>query len=434
MADQEHLDILKQGVETWNQWREQHSEIKPDLSQAGLYRADLSGADLHQTNLYQADLSEANLSHANLYAADLRRAILGRANLHQANLQGTRLIHADLHKTDLRGANLSRAVLSEADIHAANLNQADISHADLDQARLWSSDLSGAKLHHAHLSKADLCGAHLTHTNLFHAYLFMALLEGADLREANLREADLRQAQLSQADLTGADLTGADLSRATLVETNLTEVILTQCHLYGISAWNVNLERAKQTSLIITDKGEPMITVDNLEVAQFLYLLLNHKKLRDVLNAVTERGVLLLGRFGGGGLELLQSIAAKLREMRYLPIIFDFERPDSRDFTETIMTLAGLSRFVIVDLSGPSVPNELRATIPHFKIPFVPIIEGERKIFSMFPDFLGYPWVLTPVEFTNKEQLIELLPTRVIAPAEEKFKERQTLLNQLFNR
>ena len=98
------------------------------------------------------------------------------------------------------------------------------------------------------------------------------------------------------------------------------------------------------------------------------------------------------------------------------------------------MTLAGLSRFIIVDLSGPSVPNELRAIIPNFKIPFVPIIEEGRKIFSMFSDLQGYPWVISPVEFTNKEQLIKLLPTRVIAPAEEKFKERQILLNQLFNR
>ena len=118
--------------------------------------------------------------------------------------------------------------------------------------------------------------------------------------------------------------------------------------------------------------------------------------------------------------------------MNYLPIIFDFERPDNRDFTETIMTLAGLSRFVIADLSGQSVPNELRATIPHFKIPFVPIIEKGRKIYSMFPDLLGYSWVLPPIEFSSQEQLIELLPLRVIAPAEEKFKERQTILNQLF--
>jgi hypothetical protein len=197
----------------------------------------------------------------------------------------------------------------------------------------------------------------------------------------------------------------------------------------------VKLEGATQDDLIITPLGEPIISVDDLEVAQFIYLLLNHKKLRNVLNAVTERGVLILGRFGGGGLEVLQAIAAKLREENYLPIIFDFERPQDRNYTETVKTLVGLSRFVIVDLSGPSVPQELYATIPHFKIPFVPIIEEGRKTYAMFADLLEYPWVLKPVvEFASENHLMELLPSRVVEPAEKKFKERQVLLNQLFNR
>ncbi len=45
MANQEHLDILKQGVETWNQWRKEHPEIQPDLGEAILNEADLSEAD-----------------------------------------------------------------------------------------------------------------------------------------------------------------------------------------------------------------------------------------------------------------------------------------------------------------------------------------------------------------------------------------------------
>jgi len=169
-----------------------------------------------------------------------------------------------------------------------------------------------------------------------------------------------------------------------------------------------------------------------LELAQFVYLLLNHEKLRDVLNTVTEKGVLLLGRFRDGGLELLQAIAAKLREMKYLPIIFDFDRPDNKNYTETIKTLVGLSRFVIADLSGPSVPQELYSTVPHFKIPFVPIIEESRETYAMFTDLLEYPWVLPPVKFKSTKQLVALLPEKVIAPAEEKFKERQLLLEQLF--
>jgi hypothetical protein len=37
---------------------------------------------------------------------------------------------------------------------------------------------------------------------------------------------------------------------------------------------------------------------------------------------------------------------------------------------------------------------------------------------------LEYPWVLSPVEFEDKEQLLNLLPAQVIEPVEEKFQER----------
>src|SRR5260370_480750 len=195
-----------------------------------------------------------------------------------------------------------------------------------------------------------------------------------DLSSPRLQRTYLQNANLSGAYLVGTDLSYAHLRGVLLIQTNLPGATLTQCSIYGISAWNVQLEGAKQDNLVITDSNEPTITLDNLKVAQFVYLLLNHQELRGILNSVMERGVLLLGRFGGGGLELLQAIAEKLRELENLPIIFDFEKPDSRDFTETIITLPGLSKFMLVDLSGPSVPNELRATIPHFNIPFVPII------------------------------------------------------------
>ncbi len=90
---------------------------------------------------------------------------------------------------------------------------------------------------------------------------------------------------------------------------------------------------------------------------------------------------------------------------------------------KTVITLVGLLRFVIIDLSGPSVPQELYATIRHYKVPFVPIIEEGKKPYSMFIDFLEENHVLKPiVKFTSKEQLIELIPTRVIEPAEEKIK------------
>jgi len=214
MANEEHLKILKQGVEVWNTWRaENPDDINPDLSKA---------------NLFQANLIRANLIKADLWGAILIEANLSKANLFQANLIGVNLIEANLSGAYLFGANLSEA------------------------------DLTGAKL-------------------------------------------------------IGANLSGAKLTRATLVETNLTGTDLTGCSIYGISAWELKLEGATQTDLIITRHGEPTITVDNLEVAQFIYLLLNNEKIRDVIDSITTKVVLILGRFTPERKAILDAIRDELR-------------------------------------------------------------------------------------------------------------------------
>jgi hypothetical protein len=46
MANPKHLEILKQGVETWNEWRKSRQHEFPDLSGAELVRTSLSGASL----------------------------------------------------------------------------------------------------------------------------------------------------------------------------------------------------------------------------------------------------------------------------------------------------------------------------------------------------------------------------------------------------
>jgi hypothetical protein len=221
------------------------------------------------------------------------------------------------------------------------------------------------------------------------------------------------------------------------VNADLARADLTGCRVYGISAWDTKLDRAKQQNLIITPWNEPEAMVDDLEVAQFFYLLLSRERIRSIIDTVTRRGVLLLGRFEGGGLTLLQAIAAWLRRPvngGYLPLLFDFPRPESKTYTDTVRTLAGLARFVIVDLSGPSVPQEITATVDLYEIPFVPILEQKRKDWSMFRDFLVKERVLEPVRFTDQDHLLKLLAKKVIAPAEKLIEERQQRLDEIFGR
>jgi hypothetical protein len=299
---------------------------------------------------------------------------------------------------------------------------------DLSAADLSVADLSGADLFEANLIEANLSGANLIEANLSWANLSVVDFGGADLSGADLIGADL----------SGADLSGADLSGASLVLTRLAATTMTGAKVYGASVWDVVTDKeTKQTGLIITPHDQSAIMVDDLEVAQFIYLLLNREKIRNVINTVTRRGVLLLGRFEDGGLALLQAVAAWLRRPEnggYLPLLFDFPRPESKTYTGTIRTMVSLARFVIVDLSGPSVPQELTATVDLYEIPFVPILEKKREDWSMFRDFLVKERVLEPVRFTDQDHLLELLAKEVIAPAERLVEKRQKRLDEIFGR
>jgi uncharacterized protein YjbI with pentapeptide repeats len=86
VANEEHLAILKSGVEAWNKWREENSKVVPDLS-----GADLSGANLRQANLTNTNITKANLSNADLEGAELKNADLTDANLQSAGLEGVDL-------------------------------------------------------------------------------------------------------------------------------------------------------------------------------------------------------------------------------------------------------------------------------------------------------------------------------------------------------
>ena len=154
-----------------------------------------------------------------------------------------------------------------------------------------------------------------------------------DLSRANLRGANLGGANLYGADLSGAHLARASLDSAVLVDTDLTGADLTGCHVYGVSAWGLKLDKTSQQNLVITSDEEPAITVDNIEVAQFIYLMLNNQKIRDVIDTITSKAVLILGRFTDERKVVLDALREELRKRNYLPILFDFAPSATRDIT-----------------------------------------------------------------------------------------------------
>jgi hypothetical protein len=120
---------------------------------------------------------------------------------------------------------------------------------------------------------------------------------------------------------------------------------------------------------------------------------------------------------------VLDALRDELRKRNYLPILFDFEVPATRDITETVSLLARMARFIIADLTdASSIPKELEAIVPGLAVPVQPLLEGASRPYSMFRDYWKYDWVLPVYRYEGLEPLLATLAEKVIAPAEGKVK------------
>lgn len=296
MANPEHVAMLKQGVEAWNQWRERNPDLTPDLRDANLKGLEFRGSFV----------SVPERSTANRLV--FRKRI---PNMRGVNLRGA----------DLRGANFARA-----DFRGAELTSGPV-----------FTELGGKKIFEgvAQLQEANL--------------------QLSDFRQVFLYGADLHRANLSGADFRGTDLREATLVGTTMVGTKIQGADLRGASVFGCSVWEIELDnKTKQTDLVITQVAEPTVTCDNLEIAQFLYLILNNEKLGSVLETLTTKVVLLLGRFKPERKEVLDSLREALRRKGYVPVMFDFDKPASKSVAGTVATLARMARFVIADVTDPN--------------------------------------------------------------------------------
>jgi uncharacterized protein YjbI with pentapeptide repeats len=124
MADPEHLAILKQGVEAWNQWRQKYPAVKPDLSEADLrgpnFRGpNLSGVNLSETKLNGVVLREADLRGADLFGANLSVAYLGLAVLEGVDLRWAIISGTIIWKTDFTGVKVGYTTFADVYLNAA---------------------------------------------------------------------------------------------------------------------------------------------------------------------------------------------------------------------------------------------------------------------------------------------------------------------------
>lgn len=434
MADADLIAIWKQGPEHWNQWRREHPGVVIDLSGAEL-RDSKHGRSFGAPEARYVD-AHSDSDYVKTYSNQCRRIDLSYANLTDAKLHDTDFSHANFERADLTRADLERCNLTGANLrytffHEANLKDAYLRDTDFSWSRAERMDARGAIFKRVNLlrsafigclfGRVSFRGSNLDITSMLDCPLF-----DADFRECTLSYAKFDGSNLSRVDFSGTAMRHCSFTECALVGTNLTDADISGSRIHGSSAWDiVRNDATRMNDLIITAKGALLMTVDDIEVAQFIYLLLNNAKVRSVINTITSKSVLILGRFTPERKQVLDGLRHALRAKNYLPMLFDFEKPDHRDLTETVATLAQLSCFVIADLTeAKSIPQELQKIVPNCpSLPVQPVLHVQDKYYGMFADLMIYPSVLPPFVYESEAHLLEQIEPHVIQPALRKMKE-----------
>jgi hypothetical protein len=249
-------------------------------------------------------------------------------------------------------------------------------------------------------------------------------LENADLYRATLRSADLSKAVLKQANLERADLSDANLN-----ECDFTGALVTDCRVYGVSAWNTRLENARQGNLRLSrssQSGDRSIRVDTVQTAVVVNLLLESGGVSALLETLSSKTVLVLGRFTPEKRAFFEVVKNELFDRNYVAVSFDFAQPTMRSLSETLTLLASISRFIVADLTDPkAVPVQLQQIVPQLpSVPIVPLIEQGQVSYAMFGDlFRHYSHVLAPTTYESNKDVGRLID-QIVETAEAKISER----------
>ncbi len=306
---------------------------------------------------------------------------------------------------DLKGAVLKDVCVGRVDLRGAILDSVSFTHEKLSGCTLRAAKLQLVSFRKAQMANIGLMDADLS---------------GANLEEANLSDADLSGSNLSNVNFYKADLTRANLQGANISGANLEGCKLDGARVYGIAAWDLKGTPISSKDLIVTPEMSGSITTDDIRVAQFIYLLVNNPEIRNVLDAVTKKVVLILGRFKPDRKIILNALRNSLREHDFVPVLFDFEKAADRDITETITLLARMARYVIADLTEPSsIPQELQAIAPDVAVPIRLILQKECDPYSMSRDLKKYQWVIKPYRYDSLDDLLNNLEDEVIDIAEK---------------
>lgn len=340
-----------------------------------------------------------------------------RENIDSIDLKGLELNGTILSLFNLAGSNLEGARFENVTILDCNFMKADLTSCKFYETRIANSEFSGSILNdsifeRSYLISCRMANGHCSNAKFLRSELMNLLCINSNLANSEFTNCIIILSVFTTAILENTKFLDSALSGSNFSNSNLKYSEIINCIIFGVSIWNAETKGSIQENLTITNSYDEFgLTVDDIEIAQFIYLLSNNDKVSGLLDGLSCKLVLILGRFTEVEYENLTSIKTIMKSLNYVPVLFDFAKPRNRDLTETIGIIGRMSNLVIADLTNAkSIPQELSELIPHNpSIKFQPLIVKGNRPYSMFEHWEKYPWVEGVYEYENKDDLMKFL-------------------------
>lgn len=286
----------------------------------------------------------------------------------------------------------------------------NFSNTDFHMSSFRNAIFTNCRFDGSAIGGSDLVDGYFSSCSFDNVIMRVTGIGNATFKDCVFINSDLSYCSARETSFKGSKFINTALEHMSFVSTDFSNTQIENCFVYGISSWDLKLDNSHQKNLVITQMDQPTITVDNIELAQFIYLIINNKRLRDVIDTITSKVVLILGNFSPERKKILDTLKDEIRNYNYVPVLLDFKKPSSRNLTETIFTLAHMSKFIIADISDPrSIGHELSAIIPRLQsVNFYPlIVEGETE-YSKLEEFSSLHW-MKPVQRYDGDNILQIL-------------------------
>ncbi|HAA50279.1 MAG TPA: hypothetical protein DCE43_11205 [Planctomycetaceae bacterium] len=155
MADQQLVDLVREGRKAVAMWRRENPDVVLDLVDADLSETDLAGVNLRRSQMVGAKLVRSRLTGGSFAGADLTRADLTGAEVSRVNFVGARLFRATLKSLRGENSDFSRSVLQGADLSESVLSEANFCDADLREVDFARAEMLGVNFSHAALDRSN---------------------------------------------------------------------------------------------------------------------------------------------------------------------------------------------------------------------------------------------------------------------------------------